>query len=409
MATLSAGGFVRILIRSLMLTAVAIPAAAAPVSKKPGPILFWHNQVGVQQQILATFVREFNAAHGARIRMETGVDIESALLTQLDTKKAPHLLLSPADVVGYHKHYRLSEVPANIRFPGVRPQYASAAQVDGKTYAVPILGGNHLLLFYNKKFVKKPAQTWDELAAQREELNKKGVGVIGWYYVEPYYFLPFLTAFGSWPLSRGTVNLDTVAMRKALEFYKSLSDRRLVPVDCGVDCPTRRFYGEKFAYAINGDWALHEASRELGSNFGVTAIPQIGKSELRSVRIPHALAFPGRSLSGPHRDTLIRFTQFLLSPEIQTRWMNEAQRIPALERDLPGNPDEILKLSLQEEKRALDLPSGCRTVFLWQTMRKGMATFFSGGNDAADVSSMMQKQAKAFMGAEKCSGHSAPN
>ena len=71
--------------------------------------------------------------------------------------------------------------------------------------------GNHLTLVYNRSLVPEPPATLDDLVriAQAQTRDTDGDGRIDqyglvWNYREPFFFMPFLTAFGGWMMDEET-------------------------------------------------------------------------------------------------------------------------------------------------------------------------------------------------------------
>lgn len=374
--------------KTALLFPLVLPLLVIPLLAQARDIVFWHNQTGPQAEFIGKVVREFNAKHSARIRAETGLELESTLITQLDGKMAPDILLLPSDLLGLHKEFQLSEIPPAWKSQEIEEDAYEAGTVKGKLFGVPVLGGNHLLLYFNRKFVSNPAHTWSELRQQALELRKKGVHPIGWAYSEPYYFLPFLAAFGGSPVDGTRITLNTSEMKEALDAYRSLSEGGLVPSNCSFECSTTRFYQGKYAYAINGDWALMEARKKLGENLGTTALPSLYNRPINPFRAFQLLVFPKLSLSGPVSKIAPQFVRYLQSEEIQTRWLTEASRVPV--RKTIG----VKMKTSQEQLRFYRLvPNTAVTLYAWTAMKKGLQQLRPETKDTRAIAAYMQKLA----------------
>jgi maltose-binding protein MalE len=362
-------------------------------------LVLWHTQDKKQAEFLTRLVAEFAAAHGLKIRLETGVELGEALLAQADQSLLPDVVLAPSDITGLAEPLRLSEIPPALLTAPITRSLLETVRVRGRVYGVPILQGNHLMLFFNKKLVVSPAATWEALAAATPALAARGIKPVGMDYENAYTFLAFLASFGSWPLVNDRVDLDTPACREALHYYRDLSLRMVVPPDCGFDCATKRFYAGEFAYAVNGDWALREARAALGADLGIAALPAIGKRPMTSLSGTHALVFPAGGLAGPKRAALTAFAEFLQTAAVQQRWAREGGRLPVHEAALKAlmsgksGADADAVQSLAQLRASRPMPNDRRIVLVWPAVRKALRLYVLGVATAAEAAAMMQRLA----------------
>jgi ABC-type glycerol-3-phosphate transport system substrate-binding protein len=293
----------------------ATPAARAGTLDRPLPngsrdprqLVVWHTQDHDQAVLLGQLVEAFTAASGVRVSLETGVNLETTLLTQMEDATLPDAVLAPSDLISLRRELRMSAVPRELLPASLDPAALASVTSDGAAWGVPLLDGNVLLLLYDKARIAAAPTTWEELialAARPSPLAHATApdaarGLVAMGLENTYVFLPFFAAFGGWPLTGDAVTLDTAACREALAYERKLRDAGVAPRDCGYDCTTTRFYAGDYALAINGDWALGEARRALGARLGVAPLPRAGERALASPRATHALLFPGDALRGP--------------------------------------------------------------------------------------------------------------
>jgi len=329
-------------------------AWGSPVSARAQTLIFWHNQTGLQARFVEKLIAEFNAKHAhTQIRGETGLELESSLLSRIDPGVRPDLLLIPSDMMGLSQDLRLLQLPADWDPISKRPG------IPSDPHGVPILRGNQLLLFYNKRLVNSVPATWADLKMQQEKLKSAGVHTIGWPFAEPYYFIPFLRAFGSFDPD----HLDSPTMELALDFYRDLAVHGLVPQDCGLDCNTSRFYRGEFAFVISGDWQIAEAKAKLKGDFGMAPLPQMSEGRpLVSDEAIQYLVFPNKKNFEKNKKVLRQFGEYLSSVPVQNRWQQRMNRVPVVSsgRPLPGN----------FARR--------RSVYAWIALQKGLQLIKSG-------------------------------
>jgi maltose-binding protein MalE len=364
-------------------------------------IILWHKEAeagGFIDRVCAEFSRENKVSlKGEYIPVD---QIKQEMLKGKQRMQMPDAALVPSDFIGIHAQLRLSEIPASLKNSQISEECHATASADGKLYGAPVLGGNHLMLLYNRRFVRQPAATWAELAAQQPELAQRGLKLIGWNYNEMYWFVSFLGAFGGWPMEGGRITLDSQAMQDALRFYKSLADQNLVSSSCGYDCCAKRFFAGEFAYALNGDWAYAEAEQALDENLGVAVIPALAEGAAAPMFSTHALIFPEDSLNGPKGETLRKFILFMQSAEMQRRLRRELKRIPVHQQALAEfrqEADANQRQMLRQLELARAMPSEPGMTFAWEGMRKGFQRFITGSADARQAAQLMQRVAENEM------------
>jgi maltose-binding protein MalE len=350
----------------LLAALVAFGAQAAPPAAAPS-LLLWHNQDEVQTRFLEKLVRDFDP----RVRVEGTLELEKALLDRAALGTAPVAALVPSDLLSLHKEFALSEVPAAARDPGVATLHYEALKVNGKVYGLPILDGNHIALLYNKSIVSKPARSWTEIKAQMPEFRARNIKAAGWFYEEPFFFLPMLRAFGGPLLPLEGTKLDTPGLRRALDFYRSLSRDGIIPIDCGFDCSMDRFGKGEFAYAIGGEWSFLELSQKMSGKLGVAALPEIDGRPVRPFRSSLVMIFPNRSLEGPLREPLLKLAAYLQGVGAQTRWQEEAWRMPVNSK-VPPSSNPILKTSREILATATPLPRGLQMHYYWRAIGRAI-------------------------------------
>ncbi len=365
-----------------------------PSHSRGSNIIFWHKETDAKK-FLEILCAEFSKKHQVTLKAEyiPVNHLKQALIKSYMDGRLPDVALVPSDFVGISSLINLSELPASFKHPRINENTYATVQLAGKIYGAPVLGGNHIMMYYNKKKVKKPATTWDELLSQKNILEQQGTKPIGWNYNDVYWFVGFIGAFGGRPMDGDTITLDTKAMQRALIFYKSLSDKGLIPQNCTYKCNTVRFFEGEFAYALNGDWAYWETEKALGEDFGVAIIPSIGSQPVTPMYSTHALIFPGKSLQGNKGDILKKFIITMQSETIQRRWYTVLKRLPVHEEILEefkqqAGPNQQQLLRQLEFARAI--PSSPGMSVAWEGIRKGFCRFIAGSLDAEQASRLMQ-------------------
>jgi ABC-type glycerol-3-phosphate transport system substrate-binding protein len=350
-------------------------------------------------ETLGQILNDFAKETGVKIHVEfrNQGDFKAGMLEMMEMNAAPDAIIMPADHAGMYRLLKYSAIDPHLFTAHIPDRIWASGMSDGTIYGAPITQGNHLVLFFNKSLVKEPAKTWDELFAQKQILEAKGVGTIAWSYDEPYWFLPFFGAFGGWPVVNGKIALNSPAMASALSFYKSLREKKLPYPNCSYEQSVDLFKAGKVAYTINGEWVSKTFAQSLGDNLGVSALPTVDNKKLLPTFSTYIVATPNNGLSGPKRADLIRFVNYIQSPKVQKRLWEEVGAIPveaSTFNTAQKNAQGYLKpmLALMSETRSL--ASDEATSFIWDAIGKGFIRYREGAMTAQESADFMQQLAE---------------
>ena len=348
------------------------------------------------EHLLKEGVRQFEDETGYKVNL---VFININKLKQVLIKGSianslPDVVLAPSDFVGLAPTINLSKVPSAIYNKDLMPESLGSVELEGAHYGVPVMGGNHLMLFYNKKWVKKPATSWQELQAQAIELRKKGVEPIGWNYPEMYWFMGFVGTFGGAPITDGKVSMNSQPFADGLTFYKGLADSGLISSSCNYDCAQKDFQEGRFAYVINGDWALGDFEHSLGDDLGIAVIPNIGDKPFRPLFSTVALLFPGLSLEGKKAKSLQALAQFFQEESFQGQQFSKMRFLPVNKKSfakVKAGANQNIKMLLKQLAQGLPMSPAPMMTNAWTGMRKGFDRYMAGVLSAKEAAAYMQK------------------
>lgn len=359
-------------------------------------------------------IKEFSQEKSIPIEMvwSTQGDLRVNLLEFIERGSAPDVVLIPGDHIGQHQLMNYSAIDPDLRSAKVASPLWDSATSDGNVYGVPIIQGNHLMLYYNKRYVEKAATNWHELFAQKNaflsanQLSKAGdeadkessaskVRFMAWSYEEMYWFIPFYNAFGGSTVSNGKVDFDIKAMQQALDFYKGLKQQSLPEADCDYNCAHQSFGEGKLLYTINGDWALKEYKAQLGDQLGVAVLPAISNQRpLIPYFSTHDLAFPNNSLNGEKRQDLIALIHYFQQPDIQLKIWQQLGVLP-VETSTVAHVQQLEDATAQQMlaamQHAIPMPTDKAMSIVWSAMRKGFIRHQMGVLNAEKSAQLMQQ------------------
>ncbi len=322
-------------------------------------------------------------------------DINGYMMRALQEDNLPDAALFPADKIGL-PGMNYAVIPEDWINRDVATTYYETTRLDGEIRGIPVYGGNHLMLYYNKKYVKKPATNWEEVFQQAPSIRAQGVEVIGWSFGEMYWLVGFLGAFGGWPISGDQISIDTPEIQQGLTYYKSLADRGLIDPSCTYDCAAQRFYQGEFAYAINGDWAYLNASKALKDDFGVSMIPNVGERRVTPMFSTIALVFPNDSLNGPKQAALKELAKYFQSRDIQLRSYEELGRFPVhrgVIRKLQDSAEQNTQMALKQLDVAQPMTASPLMTRMWTGLSRWFPLFMTGKVPVEQITQKMQKTA----------------
>ena len=322
-------------------------------------------------------------------------DLKRATLKSSRSGTAPDILIAPSDFIGNRSTFKLSVVPEALSRASL-PLATASVTDDGKQFGIPLLFGNHLLLYYNKQLVSEPAKQWDQLIAQKTIVESKGVSLISWKSGEMYWVIPFLTAFGGKPIDGNNVNFNNTKIQQGLEFYREQTKLAGIDAGCDYSCVHQDFIDRKYAYSINGDWAYKRYSEELGKDFGVALLPEVNGQPMHSFYSSIALMFPNHSLTSEKQDTINEFIQYIRNNENQLLLYQYVGMMPAttaaynlVANEIGDNPN--FKAMLAQLNHSILMPPNQAMAAAWLGMSKGVSVFMRGKADSDKAVQLMQK------------------
>lgn len=355
----------------------------------------WH-QKEEGRDWLPKLAEQYEQQTGVKVKvsfMPTG-ELRAALIRGAIENNTPDLAIVPSDFIGDHRRLKLAPLGDEWFSGHASDSHLPTVTLEQQRYGVPLLSGNHLMLFYNKQFVDSPVTSWQQLEQQAPKLRAKGVEPIAWKYEEMYWFTSFLTAFGGFPVDGEKVSLDTPAMRQALRFYKEVVDSGLADAECDYDCTFEDFKDGKYAYAINGDWAFHDMELSLGDDFGVALLPSINGMPMRPAYSGMALIFPAHNDVDDASDEVLKFAHFLQSKQVQSALFQELGLLPVHQEvvaHIMSNASGNVKALVQQLENGRSLPPSPALTASWLGMRKGFELYMSGHGSDEQASKLMQR------------------
>ena len=402
----------RALLSGLVLVTLAAGCAAPtgpPSEGEPTVVRVWHQKDSAERAFLERWAADYNAAQDSvelLLLFKETEELRNHYVFAAMGGKGPDLIYGPADNVG------MLALTETIRpLDGLLPASTLAAftddgllSYDGKLYGVADQVGNHLTLVYNRALVPNPPETLDELVETARALtqdtdgdgNPDRYGLV-WNYSEPFFFIPFLTAFDGWVMNDDEdPTLDTPATVQAVEFVVGLRDReRVIPQNVDYNTAEALFKEGSAAMIINGPWAW-AGYGEAGIDYGLTPLPYNAEAGAWARPMAAAKAYSlNPSVPDWKLPTVLGLMQALTSAEIQTQMAAELSLIPvqrSVRESAAVRSNPILAQSLAQLEHSLPMPTSPVLRQVWDGMRGPYQLVMNGEVTGAEGAALMQSE-----------------
>ncbi|MGA8112070.1 MAG: sugar ABC transporter substrate-binding protein [Actinocatenispora sp.] len=388
-------------------------AKAVSEGKAKGTITVW--AMGTEGEALQKFVKPFEKANpGAHVKV-TAVPWDAAhdkISTAISSGKTPDASLIGTTWMGeFAKADGLDPTPKSLfKSDSFFSGTWDSTVVNGTSYGVPWYADTRVL-YYRTDLAKKagfsqPPTTWAELSRFGKALKSKA-GVKTPVYVQPgqtgswQTMLPFSWSAGAKLTGSGdkSYTLDTPAMRKGLDFYRSLFTDKLstqVLPDPGV-VESSFAKGTEGSF-ISGPWEiglLKDAGLDT-SKYAVAPLPgQSGGNGTSFVGGGDMSVFK----SAKNRDGAWKLLQWLTKPDVQAKWYETVGDLPAVQGSWQSGTlanDPKLKVFGQQLEHASSPPATPTWEQVAAVIDSDVEKVVKGTMSVADAVKDMQQQASSI-------------
>lgn len=375
---------------------LCILSGTQPLRAQEPELELWHSQQAgyVIDDIITRFNQE--GSHKVHVTQIEPDKIKADILLAAQARGLPDLMLIPSDFIGLYRQMALAPLPVEWYSPAQMASALRYVTLDRQRWGMPMMQGNHLMLFYNKALVSTPVTQWQQLTAIAPALKAKGVYPVNWPYHDMYYFAAFLLTFGGSPVTEGRITLDTPAMVQALEAYRTVASEQWIDPDCDYDTALARFSEGKSAYLVNGDWAFNDLVKNMGDKLGVTLLPHWEDRPMLSMSGAYVMGASRRAMDDEERQPVIKaLMAFIQRDDIQQLIYRQGALLPINQRTFAAinqHPAPHEKVLLEQFTLSIPMPSDSAMSIAWQAMDKGFERF-KEGSSAADAARYMQQLA----------------
>lgn len=379
---------------TFLLLIVSLPVKAEESNPKSLRIQIWHQMIYSHRTILAEAVEEFKRTHPhvqIDLTYRETEELRSAYQAAAMGGSGPDLIYGPSDQVGPFATMGIIRPIENIFPEEYFKQFdpLSTISYQGHIFMQGDMVGNHLMLIYNKKLLKKPPQNTNELIslAQKNTIDidhdvvTDQYGLV-WNMTEPFFFVPWIKGFGEHFLDKNDMpHLATESTQKAFQLIQKFKKLKIVPQECDYELANALFKEGKAAMIINGDWSWGDYQK-AGLDFGVAPLPMISETGLWPAPLVGTKGYSMNiHIKEENLETVKELMKFLTSFEVQKLFTEKANTLPSnlalRQTDLVKN-NELLKESSEIMKHGMPMPIVPEIRATWDALRGKYQSVLAG-------------------------------
>ncbi|EBA1300418.1 TPA: maltose/maltodextrin ABC transporter substrate-binding protein MalE [Klebsiella pneumoniae] len=319
----------------MLIAACAAWYSATPYAAiQEGKLIIWGGSLGNGRQALETVGKRFEADTGIPVTVEQPKNIEERFPLVASSGGGPDIVIYAHDRFGgYAKSGLLYEVNPSPAFKEKIVPFAwDAVKYNGKLIGYP-MSIEALTLIWNKKLIKSPPSTWEEIPAMDDELRKKGKKAITWNISEPYFTWPLIASAGGYVFKKtdngydtSHVGIDNEGAVKGLEFIVNMVKSGRISPDTDYPLAEASFNKGETAMIINGPWSWENIGTS-GIDYGVTVLPTFQGQKARPFV---GVVSIGINAASPNKELAVEFIENYLMTDEGLTTLNDAVPLGAV-------------------------------------------------------------------------------
>ncbi|MEF1288264.1 sugar ABC transporter substrate-binding protein [Vibrio sp. M260118] len=323
----------------------------------------------VEQQINADIaIRDFSVDS---IRSEL-------LIANKNGGALPDAIWIPSDFVGLKQFLGISAIPREwIQQQKMEDKAIELVTVDGDIYAMPLVLGNHLVLYINTDLTSELTLTWEELLKSAKLGENKRLAM---QHPTMYFLMAFSSLFN--PNMSYATDIDTDTLAKTYTFYELLAESGVVKESCDQYCAMEQFISGKTPYLIDGDWANIELKHHLGSALKVASLPSYNGKHMRSLSGGRVLAITQQAMDDPvKRKQIKQFIDVMQNAEFIQDVIVANTLISAFKElniEPMSNQSTLATEIYQQLDNAMVMPSSLKMAVMWEVIYRGYKRYKAG-------------------------------
>lgn len=330
--------------------------------------------------------KRYEAKTGVRINVKlvNPFDLRSLFVTAVTKGSGPDIILAPNDWIGEFSDNNLilsldQLIDNKKEFEESNFDLAiEAVKYKNKIYAIPAFLES-LVLIYNKKFVKNPPKTTNELVKIAMQVKTKHD--LQYPFIngmnDPFHAIPFILGYKGIIFDKNNnPRLNSRGTKKALKYMSDLFLKyKIMPISSRNETFITLFLKEKTAMIVTGPWNFKRIlTRKKSKNIDIG----FAKLPLISATKKHMQPFIGVksymiSKKCQNPKIAYNFIKFLNSVEAGKIFIKNEYRLHANKNTLKNNyvdKREYLKVLHDQIKHGTPMPNHRKMLFYWGALGK---------------------------------------
>jgi len=269
-----------------LVAGVVTPGMAAHSRASVNLLIYTHLQDS-EVPVIQSLAKGWEAKTGNTVKVVNDKSSFQSFTTLARTGKGPDVMFGLAhDNMGTFQLAGLvAPVPAGVWNPkDYAPLATPAVNFGGKAYSVPLVVET-TTLNYNRRLIKSPPKTWDEVIKQAKMFgNHKGSswGIL-WDISNYYFSYGLISGLGGYTFNfkngafdSNDIGLNNAGAVAALTLFRDLVQKdKLIPSDITYGTAQSLFQKGQVGMFIDGSWDIAANKKALGADYGVTLLPTL--------------------------------------------------------------------------------------------------------------------------------------
>jgi len=394
--------------RTLKMAMLALALVAIPAFAQAAEVVVWHSYRGKERAALEQVSKTFNSkSKDVQIKL-LAIPYDAfpdKITAAVPRGKGPDLFIFAQDRIGDWAAAGLIEpldfwMDDALSAAFVKPTL-EAVTYDDSIYGLP-MAFKMTALFYNKKLVKTPPKTTNELIAMAKKHTNAKKGKFGLVYENAnfYFQSAWMQGFGGRVFSKkGQPTLDTKPVIDSMRFAQRLAHKEgIMPEEATSMLVTTLFNKGDAAFVINGPWFMGEI--EKGVDYGVAVFPKIDDAGGR----PGTPFLTAESIIMSAKSTdkkgAFKIMQYLTSVEAG-KVLATKGRITVARKAVYDDPklanDPKLSVFRAQLKNSVPMPNSPAMKMVWSPATTAMNKIINGKADPEAAMKAAQAEVKGLV------------
>lgn len=385
--------------------ALSLLGPSRPAEAKT-PVHLWHAYRAQEKAALEEVAQKFNAGNKEIELKLLPIPYDAfadKITAAVPRGKGPDLFIFAQDRVG---DWAASGVVEPIDFwlndelrGAFLPPSLEALTYDDQVYGLP-MAVKMVALIYNKKLVKTPPTTTDELITLAKGLTKGGTFGLVYQNADFWYHGMWMQGFGGRVFDKkGAPTLDTKEVIDSMRFAQKLAHSSgIMPEEVSSTLVTTLFNQGKAAMVINGPWFIGEL--EKGVDYGVAVLPKINEAAGKPAK--PFLSAEGVIMSAKATDKKAAFEvmKHLTSVEagrIMAKAGRQTVARKAVYDDAEIAKDPVLSVFRAQLQESVPTPNTPAMRMVWSPATTAMNKIINGKADPAETMKAAQAEVQKLV------------